>query len=150
MPVGIELGRPLWLLAIPLIAVILIVARLPWWSRGERLEMRGKRRTGRPRTPLNSHLSLLPSREARRFAVRMAWTLLLVVALADAVVTRPLHQQAIVFAVDSSASMVPVRDQAETAVRSAIAERTGDDLAGVVAIGGSSQVEESPTRAPLF
>jgi Ca-activated chloride channel homolog len=152
MPAGIELGRPLWLLAIPIIALLLLLARRPWLGRDERLEMRDKRGNERRVTaPLVSHLlSLISRREARRVGLRLGWTSLLVFALADPVVTRPLQQQAILFAVDASASVAEVRDQAESAVRAAVARREGDDLVGVVAVAGTSQVEEPPTRSPLF
>ena len=91
---------PLWLLALPLVVLFLVVARLPWW--------RVAKRAGREAV----------RREGYRLAVRVAWVSLLLLALSGVVLTRSLDRQAVLFVLDSSASVATVRDQAEAAVRS--------------------------------
>ncbi len=129
---AVEFTQPWWLLALPLVTAFLVLARLPWW--------RAARRAGRPAL----------RREGWRLALRLGWLSLLVLALAGAIVTRPLSRQAVLFVLDASASVAPARDQAEAAVRAA-AERLGrGDLLGVVAAAAGARVEESPTAEPVF
>ncbi|HZR98615.1 MAG TPA: VWA domain-containing protein, partial [Chloroflexota bacterium] len=132
MPAAVELAQPLWLLALPLLAAYLVAARLPWW--------RAARRAGRPAL----------RQEGRRLALRLAWLALLVLALAGLTLVRPLHRQAVVLVLDASASVAPVRDQAEAAARAALGRLASGDLAGVVATAAGARVEEPPNAQPLF
>ncbi|MGE5618848.1 MAG: VWA domain-containing protein [Sphingomonadaceae bacterium] len=123
---------PLWLLALPPAAALLVVARLPWW--------RAARRAGKAAL----------RQEARRLGLRLAWIALLLLALSGLTLTRPLDRQALLFVVDASASVVAVRDQAEAAVRAAASRMRDGDLLGVVAAAAGARVEEVPTDEPLF
>ncbi len=129
MRVAVELASPLWLLALPSVAAVLVALRWPWWrSRDRRLRRQ----------------------ETRRLAIRLAWCALVVLALAGATIVRPLVRQATALVLDTSASMSTVRDQLEAAA--AAAERAlpaGDQLA-VLATADAARVEESPTDRPVF
>ena len=130
---GIEFGVWLWLLALPFVALGLVVARLEWW-----------------RLAVQRPASAVFRAETRRVALRLAWMGLLVLALADLTVVRPLDRQASMLVLDSSASMATVRDQVENAARTASSSlRAGDEL-GVVAAADGASVEEAPTDRPLF
>ncbi|TAK31214.1 MAG: VWA domain-containing protein [Chloroflexota bacterium] len=121
-----------WLLALPLLAGLLVVARLPWW--------RAARQAGRPAM----------HQEGRRLAFRFVWLALLVLALAGATLNRPLHRQAIIFVTDTSASVAPIRDQTEGIVRAALTQLPAGDMAGVVAVADSARVEEMIAESPAF
>src|SRR5688572_11106675 len=82
MPVDVELSRPLWLVALPLLAAVLVAVRLPWWRAAY------AQRATSPR-PLRS--------EARRLLIRLAWLALPVLALAGLAFARPMDRMAIVF-----------------------------------------------------
>ncbi|HEX2034478.1 MAG TPA: VWA domain-containing protein [Chloroflexota bacterium] len=133
---AVELATPWWLLVWPPLALLLVWARWPWWQAARRLPHPGRSRAMR--------------QEGRRLALRLAWLSLLVLALAGASLARPLRQQAVVFVLDASASVAPVRDQAEGAVRTAAARLRPGDVAGVVATAGGASVEELPVAQPLF
>jgi len=132
MPVGVELAQPLWLLGVPFAALALLAVRYPYWKAASRLG----------RGPLRQ--------EARRTALRLAWTSLLLLALADVTVLRYLPRQAVVMVADVSASLTPARDQVERAAAVAAANVRSGDLMGVVAVGASAQVEEVPSETPLL
>ena len=127
---------PRWFLALPLCAALLFYARRPWWLAARRVAPADRRRTLR--------------NEGWRLGARLAWVTLLTLALAGAEITRPLSRQTILFVVDTSASVGTVRDEAEAAVRGALVSLRRDDLAGVVAVAGGTQVEELPNARPLF
>ncbi len=129
---AVDFAQPLWLMALPLLAAYLVAIRLPWW--------RAARRAGRAAT----------RQEFSRLAQRFVWASLLILALSGAVLTRPLDRQAVVFVLDGSASVAQVRDQAETAARTAAAGLRGGDLLGVVAAAAGARVEENLTAKPLF
>src|SRR5438270_6378375 len=99
MPAGVELESPLWLLAVPAVAAVLLVSRLEWW----RAAVTGERR--------------ILHQELRKFGVRLGWTLLIVLALAGITIVRPLDRQATVLVLDASASTSAVRDQISAAAR---------------------------------
>src|SRR5690349_13247958 len=121
MLAGVEFESPLWLLALPAMAALLVLARLEWW----RAALAGERRVLR--------------QETRRFGVRMAWTLLVVLALTGVTLVRPLDRQATMLVLDASASTAGVRDQISGAARaSENALRPGDEL-GVIAVGGEAR-----------
>ncbi len=133
---GIEFSSPPWLLALPLVAVGLLLARLDWWRFA--LSRRGQYR----RLGLRG--------ETRRLVLRLAWLSLLVLALAGVTIVRPLDRQATLLVLDSSASTATVRDQIESSARTAAdALRAGDEL-GVVAAADGASVEEAPTDRPVF
>ena len=132
MLVGVEFAAPLWLLALPALAAILVLARLPW--------LKAARYSGRRAL----------RQEGRRLALRLAWATLLVLALAGTTLARPLDRQAVMLVLDASASVASARDQAEAAAR-AIADRLpqGDAL-GVVAVAAGARVEEPLSTEPVF
>jgi len=132
MPVGVELANPLLLLLLPILAGFLVFARLPWWRAARQAGPRAVRQEG------------------RRLAVRLAWLALLVFTLAGITLVRPLNRQAVVLALDVSASTATARDQAEAAARAAAAHLAGGDLLGVVAVAAGARVEEPPAAEPLF
>jgi uncharacterized membrane protein len=131
--VGAELDAPLWLLALPLLCIGLVLARLEWWRIA----------ASRPR-------SALFRAESRRLLLRLAWLSLVVLALAGATVVRPLDRQAIMLVLDTSASLDTVRDQVEAAAREAASALHGGDQLGIVATADGASVEEAPTERPLF
>jgi Ca-activated chloride channel family protein len=131
MPFGVEFDAPWWLLALPAVAGLAIVARLEWWR-----EARRHRR--------------LRNQEARRLALRLLWTGLIVLALAGISITRPLDRQATLLVLDASASMAAVRDQVEAAARASSAALKPGDESGVIAVADEARVEEAPTDRPVF
>lgn len=135
MPVGVELSRPEWLLALPVAAAFLVFARWPWWraARARRHVSRGSWHA-----------------EVRRMVIRLVWIMLPVLALAGAGLTRPMDRLAIVFVVDHSASVASVRDQEEAFLREALEALRDGDLAGVVVVGEGARVEARLSAAPLF
>ncbi|MPZ14743.1 MAG: VWA domain-containing protein [Chloroflexi bacterium] len=135
MPVGVELTQPAWLLALPVAVIVLVLARWPWWQLATDHEA-GRRQRRRS--------------EGWRLGRRLLWIAVLTFALAGATLTRPLDRQAIVFVMDSSASVAPVRDEAESAIQTALTELRSVDMAGVVATAAGAQIEERPSDQPLF
>lgn len=129
---AVDFAQPLWLLLLPLLAALLVAARLPWW--------RTARRAG----------GAAMRREGLRLGLRLLWLSLLLLALSGVTVVRQLDRQAIVFLLDASASTASVRDQVEAAARTAAGELPRGDLFGVVAAAGGSQIEEMPSADPLF
>lgn len=133
MPVALELTAPLWLLALLPLATFLALARRPWWDASGRPIDRAVRQ-----------------REIRRFAFRLGWAALLVLALAGMTIVWPLNRQAVIFALDSSASTAPVRDRIEATVRQGEHQQRPGDLLGVVAVADGARIEEAPTASPTF
>jgi Mg-chelatase subunit ChlD len=131
--VGVELEAPLWLLALPLLCVGLVLARLEWW----------RAVLGRPR-------SAVFRTELRRLLLRLGWMSLVVLALSGTTFARPLDRQSTVLVLDTSASMDTVRDQVETAARDAASALQRGDQVGVVATADVASVEETPTERPVF
>ncbi|HEY3081149.1 MAG TPA: VWA domain-containing protein [Chloroflexota bacterium] len=123
---SLELTSPAWLLLLPALAALLVVARWPWLRAGA------------------------SGAERRRLAFRCVWLSLLVLALAGLTVTRRLDRQAIVFVLDGSASTAGARDAAEAAVRAGLDQKRADDRAGVVQAAAGARVEEPPSERPLF
>src|SRR5262245_47435643 len=156
---SLELTSPAWLLLLPVVAVLLVVARWPWVSASQEDEgtSTARRLTVSPirRFAAVRRLVGAPSRrcagvEVRRLAFRFVWLSLLILALAGLTVTRRLDRQAIVFVLDGSASTAGARDAAEAAVRLGIDRKRGDDRAGVVQAAAGARVEEPPSERPLF
>src|SRR5438094_2662362 len=133
MPAGVEFEAPLWLAAIPALAVVLVLARVEWW-----------------RAALEQRPCRLFGQELRRLAVRLVWCSLVVLALAGLTVVRALDRQASVLVLDTSASTTTVRDQLENAARAGAAALPRGDLLGVVATADGASVEEAPTERPVF
>jgi len=132
LPLSILFTDPWWLALLPMVAVFLVVARLPWW--------RAARRAGRRAV----------RQEGRRLALRLFWASLLLLALSGVTVARPLNRQAVVMVLDESASTAAVRDQIELAASAAATGLRPGDLLGVVAAASGARVEEGPTASPLF
>src|SRR5436309_4209000 len=122
MRVGVELGQPLWLLGLPIAAMLLFAARYPAWRAAQRLGGAAHRR------------------ELRRLALRFLWTAILILALADTKVIRYLPRQAVVLVEDVSASLTSDRDEIERAARLAAADARPGDLLGTVAAAAGAQV----------
>ncbi len=131
MPAGVELAAPLWLLALPIVAAVLVALRWPWWRPALTPSPRGRG-------------------EARRLAIRLAWCTLVVLALAQATIVRPLVHQATALVLDTSASMTSVRDQLEDAALNAERALPQGDQLSIVASADGARVEESPTDRPVF
>lgn len=126
--------HPEWLLALPLLLLVLVWARLPWLRAAARTEPGGLRAIWR--------------REGQRLAFRFAWVTLLVLALSGATLTRGTDRQATVLVVDTSASVASVRDQADAIVRTAADHLGPGDRLGVVVAAAGARIEEAPTSAP--
>ena len=130
---GAELESPLWLVSLPLLAALLVWTRLDWW-----------------RAAFAHRTGGLWRKEARRLALRLAWSTLVVLALAGLTVVRPLDRQATMLVLDVSASMTTVRDQVDSAARAGAAALRQGDVLGIVATADGASVEEAPTDRPLF
>ena len=129
---GVSFSNPWWWLLIPPVLLAAWYLRLPW--------LKMARRLGGP--PWR--------REIRRFVVRVGIFLLLGAALAGSHLVTTVHQQAVVFALDASASVRAAKSQGAEWIRAALAQKPPDGLAGVVAFGERALVEEPPGRSPAF
>ena len=131
MPAGVELDQPGWLLALPAMAALLVLARLDWWRAAAR---------ERP----------VRRQETRRLAIRLAWTMLVVLALGGITIVRPLDRQATLLVLDESASTAGVHDQIAAAARASESALPAGDRLGVIAVADQARVEEAPTDRPVF
>ncbi|MEW6423698.1 MAG: VWA domain-containing protein [Bacillota bacterium] len=129
---GISFSNPWWWLLIPPVLLAAWYLRLPW--------LKMARRLGGP-----------PWRkEIRRLAVRICLFLLLGAALAGTHLVAVIQRQAVVFALDASASVGAAKGQGEDWIRAALAKKPPDGLAGVISFGERALVEEPPEQAPSF
>jgi Ca-activated chloride channel homolog len=135
MPADVEFTHPEWLFALPLVALLLVFARLPWWRAA------AARRAMSP-SPLRG--------EIRRLALRLAWLALPLLALAGLSLTRSQDRLAVVFVVDTSASVAPVRDHQLEAVNEALSSLRDEDIAGVVSVGDGARVEQPLTEGAIL
>ncbi len=127
---GVSFNEPLWLLLFPLLAAITWYLRLPW------LRM--------PASPRQRR------RERRRLYTRLLILFLLVTALAGPGVVSVIHRQAVVLALDVSASIGPALSEGEKWIRDALEAKPPGVIAGVVAFGERVAVEEPPGWQPSF
>ncbi|MFA7467601.1 MAG: VWA domain-containing protein [Desulfotomaculaceae bacterium] len=126
----VSFTEPLWWLMLPLLAVLAWYLRLPW------LKMVGSAR--------QRH------RERRRLITRLVLLVLLVAALSGPGLVSEINRQAVVLALDVSASIGPAFSEAEEWVREALESRPVGTTAGVVAFGNRAAVEEPPGLQPSF
>ncbi|MDQ0287561.1 uncharacterized protein YegL [Desulfofundulus luciae] len=129
---GVSFTEPLWWLPLPVILAAAWYLRLPWLQMA-RLAGRGPWR-----------------REIFRVAFRFAILILLVAVLAGPHLVKPVQRQAVILALDASASVGPARSHGEQWIREALAARPASALAGVVAFGQQALVEEPPGLRPVF
>lgn len=127
---GVSFNEPLWWLLFPLLAALAWYLRLPW------LRLPGSARQRR--------------RGRRRLLTRLALLLLLTAALTGPGLVTTIHRQAVVLALDVSASVGPALDAGEKWVRQALEARPAGTTAGVVAFGRRAAVEEPPGLQPSF
>ncbi|AEG16319.1 protein of unknown function DUF1355 [Desulfofundulus kuznetsovii DSM 6115] len=129
---GVSFTEPLWWLALPVILAAAWYLRLPWLQMA-RLAGRGSWR-----------------REISRVTFRFTILILLVTVLAGPHLVMPVQRQAVVLALDASASVGPARNQGEQWIREALKAKPAAALAGVVAFGQRAVVEEPPGLRPVF
>ncbi|MDN5343921.1 MAG: hypothetical protein PWQ18_32 [Clostridia bacterium] len=129
---GISFTRPLWWLLLPGLAFLIWYWRRPWLLQG--------RASGREAY----------RREGRRLALRLLVAFLLAAALAGPRWISTVHHQAVVFALDASASLGPAVAAGEEWLRQALAARPPRDLAGVLVFGEKALVEVPVTASPTF
>ena len=127
---GASFTEPMWWLLLPLLAALAWYLRLPW------LRMPGSAR--------QQH------RERRRLITRLMLLVLLVAALSGPGLVSEINRQAVVLALDVSASMGPALSEGEEWVREALESRPPGITAGVVAFGSRATVEEPPGLQPSF
>lgn len=127
---GVSFNEPLWWLLFPLLAALAWYLRLPWL-----------------RMPASD---LQRRRERRRLYTRLALVFLLVTALTGPGVVSVIHRQAVVLALDVSASIGPALGEGEKWIRDALEARPPGATAGVVAFGSRAAVEEPPGLQPAF
>lgn len=131
LPWGFGFLRPWVLLALPAVWVLIVFARRPWWPLA-RASRAGRRR------------------ERVITGLRLALATLLVLGLAGMQARRTVREQAVVFALDASASVGPAGAAGAGWVREAIAAKGAADRAGVLSFGAEARVEEPTTAAPAF
>ena len=129
---GISFNQPLWWLLLPGLAFLIWYWRRPWLHQG--------RAGGLPAY----------RREKRRLAARLLLALLLVAVLAGPRWISTVDHQAVVFALDASASLGPAIAEGEAWLRRALDAKPARDLAGVVAFGEEALVEVPVTADPTF
>ncbi|KJS11512.1 MAG: hypothetical protein VR67_13390 [Peptococcaceae bacterium BRH_c8a] len=127
---GVSFTEPMWWLLLPLLAALAWYLRLPW------LRMTGSAR--------QQH------RERRRLITRLVLLVLLVAALSGPGLVSEINRQAVVLALDVSASVGSALSEGEEWVREALESRPAGTTAGVVAFGNRAAVEEPPGLQPSF
>lgn len=127
---GISFTEPLWWLLLPLLFWFAWRQRLPWLRVAVQKDQR--------------------RRELRRIFTRLALLTLLVAALASPGIFSVINRQAVIMALDVSASIGPAAGGGEAWIREALAVRPTGAAAGVVAFGRKALVEEPPGLRPEF
>ncbi|SFR14371.1 VWA domain-containing protein [Desulfoscipio geothermicus] len=127
---GVSFTDPLWWLLLPVLGVLAWYLRLPW------LHMPGN--------------AVQKRRERRRFYTRLALLVLLVAALSGPGLVSVIQRQAVVMALDVSASVGPAVSEGERWVRDVLAARPPGAAVGVVSFGKRALVEEPPGTQPDF
>jgi uncharacterized membrane protein len=130
--VGVSFIHPWWWLLLPLLLLVTLYLRFPWLVMARRV---------------GGSLWFL---ELRRLGIRVFILFLLVAVLAGFHLVSVIQRQAVVFALDASASVGAAKDQGERWIRKALEKKPAFDLAGVVAFGDRVLVEEPPVRTPGF
>ncbi|NLW08221.1 MAG: VWA domain-containing protein, partial [Clostridia bacterium] len=129
---AISFDQPLWWLALPGLVILVWYWRRPWLLQARA----GSREAYR--------------REWRRLLVRLLVLMLLVAALAGPRWFTIVNHQAVVFALDASASMGTAVAAGEAWLRQALALKPPRDRAGVIAFGETALVEVPLSEEPLF
>jgi len=130
--VGISFSNPWWWLLLPPLLLAAWYLRLPW--------LRMARRLGGPSR----------RKELGRLAVRLFIFILLVAVLSGTHLVTTLKRQAIIFALDASASVGVEKSRGEQWVRAALEKKPPDSVTGVISLGEKALVEEPPGPAPAF
>ncbi len=129
---GLTFIKPFWWLVLPILGLFCVYLRLPWL----RLARAGGGRAWR--------------RECRRLGIRCVLLALVVAVLAGTQVLSTVHRQAVVLALDVSASMGSGKVQGEEWARKALAAKPPAVLGGVVAFGQQALVEEPLAPNPSW
>ncbi|MBF7083776.1 VWA domain-containing protein [Desulfallas sp. Bu1-1] len=127
---GVSFTDPLWWLILPALGLLAWYLRLPW------LRLAGS--------------AIQKRRERRRLYTRLALLALLVAALTGPGLVSLIHRQAVVLALDKSASVGPALSEGERWIRETLAVKPGDATVGVVSFGRQALVEEPPGKRPDF
>lgn len=127
---GVSFTNPLWWLLLPALFALAWYLRLPW------LRMSGAAEQKR--------------RERRRLYTRLALLFLLVAALSGPGLVSVINRQAVVLALDVSASVGPAISEGERWIRDALAVKPPGASAGVVAFGRRALVDVPPGERPEF
>ncbi|MGB9887147.1 MAG: VWA domain-containing protein [Moorellales bacterium] len=129
---GVSFSHPWWWLAWPLTALAVYYLRQPWLAAARRAGAESRRR------------------ERWRLGLRLLLVTLLVAVLSGPHLVTTVDRQAVIFALDASASVGSERRSAEDWVRQALEAKPKEALAGVVAFGRQALVEEPLGPSPSF
>ncbi|MDH7572205.1 MAG: VWA domain-containing protein [Clostridia bacterium] len=129
---GVSFNHPWWWLAWPLVALAVYHLRQPWLAAARRAGPESLRR------------------ERWRLGLRLLLVTLLLAVLSGPHLVTTVDRQAVIFALDASASVGSERSSAEEWVRQALETKPRDALAGVVAFGRQALVEEPVGTGPSF
>lgn len=127
---GVSFTDPLWWLLLPVLGVLIWYLRLPW------LRMSG--------TQVHKR------RERRRLYTRLGIVILLVAVLSGPGLVSVIQRQAVVMALDVSASIGPAVSEGERWVRETMTARPPGAAVGVVSFGRRAMVEEPSGDRPNF
>lgn len=114
------------------VGAYLVWVRLPWLRMGRRASGPAYRR------------------EQLIVGLRLAIAAALIMGLAGIRLYSQTGRQAVIFLIDGSASVSPVRQAAEAFVVRALAHKSPGDLAGVAVFGRDGRLEVPPARMPVF
>ena len=129
---GVSFTSPWWWLILLPALIVTGYLRLPW--------LKIARRVGGP----------LWSKELKNLLIRLVILSLIVAGLAGTHKVSVIQQQAVIFALDVSASVRTVKSQGEEWVRAALQKKPPSELAGVISFGQKPLVEEFPSSDPNF
>lgn len=121
---GVSFSHPWWWLAWPLAVLAVYYLRRPWLAAARRAGAASLRR------------------ERWRLGLRLVLVTVLLAVLSGTHLVTTVNHQAVILALDASASVGPERSSAEEWVRQALETKPREDLAGVVAFGRRALVEE--------
>jgi Mg-chelatase subunit ChlD len=130
--VAVSFSHPWWWLAWPLTALAIYYLRQPWLAAARRAGTESLRR------------------ERRRLGLRLLLVTLLLGVVSGPHLVTTVDRQAVIFALDASASVGSELRTAEEWVRRALEAKPKDALAGVVAFGRQALVEEPLGTRPSF
>jgi uncharacterized membrane protein len=98
----------------------------------------------------NGFVNLGPQRRIVALVTRLTLVSSIILALAGLAVRLPQGRQSVVFVSDLSASDAGSKSDMQELIRRALAQRRGDDLAGIVSVGRAALVEQPVSALSSF